>query len=387
MKKLKFHKLFIIFYFLFLIEAFSKETNDDAYEKLSVFTEVLHYVKTNYVKKMDNETLIYGAIKGMTNTLDQYSTFMSPEIYQELKIATQGQFGGIGLEVSFKNGNLIVISPIEDTPAHKAGILPGDQIIKIDSKPTKNLSELEAMSLMRGPVGSTITITVMRKNFKTPKDFSIARDIIKIDSVLAKLVEKDFGYFRIKSFQTKTEDDLMHHLTQFDKDNKLRGIVIDLRNNPGGLLDESIKLADKFIEHGKIIILEGQDKKQEPFEAKVENTYRNIPMVVLINEGSASASEIVAGALKDNKRALLIGTQSFGKGCVQNVIELSDGSALKLTVGNYYTPNGTNINNNGIQPHVIAQEQAKDKKDYVLAKALHYLKNWDQDEVKKLLAK
>jgi carboxyl-terminal processing protease len=340
------------------------------YESIELFTDVLAIVKKSYVEEVDTKKLIYGAINGMLSSLDPHSSFMPPEMYKEMKIETKGSFGGLGIEISIKEGILTVIAPIEDTPAYKSGIKAGDQILKIDDKFTKDISVMEAVKRMRGTKGTKVTLTIMREGFDKPKEFPLIRDIIQVKSVKYKTLDEGFGYVRIAQFQEKTDDDLAAALESLRKASKgeLRGLVLDLRNDPGGLLDQAVRVCDHFLPDGKLIVYtEGREKDAKMrFTAGKGQKEANYPIVALINSGSASASEIVAGALQDHKRAVIMGTQSFGKGSVQTIIPLSDNSGLRLTTARYYTPSGRSIQAKGITPDILverAELATSEKKD------------------------
>jgi carboxyl-terminal processing protease len=330
------------------------------YESIELFTDVISIVKKSYVEEVDTKKLIYGAINGMLSSLDPHSSFMPPEMYKEMKIETKGSFGGLGIEISIKEGILTVISPIEDTPAYKAGIKSGDQIFKIDDKFTKDLSVMEAVKRMRGTKGTKVILTIMRDGFEKPKEFPLIRDIVQVKSVKFKTLDDGFGYIRVAQFQEKTDDDLSTAFDALKKGNKgnLRGLVLDLRNDPGGLLDQAVRVADHFLADGKLIVYtEGREKDAKMrFTARKGEKEPDYPIVVLINSGSASASEIVAGALQDHKRAVIMGTQSFGKGSVQTIIPLSDNSGLRLTTARYFTPSGRSIQAKGISPDIIVEK-------------------------------
>lgn len=336
----------------------SAEEKGNDYESIELFTDVMAIIKKSYVEEVDTKKLVYGAINGMLASLDPHSSFMSPETYKEMKIDTKGAFGGLGIEITIKDGILTVISPIEDTPAFKAGIKAGDQIFKIDDKFTKDLNINEAVKRMRGPKGTKVTLTIMREGFEKPKDFSLLRDIIQVRSVRSRMLDSGYGYVRIAQFQEKTDEDLSKALKSLQEESKgpLSGLVLDLRNDPGGLLDQAVKVADHFIEEGLIVYTEGREKDSKmQFSAKKGSKEPNYPIVILINGGSASASEIVAGALQDHKRAIVMGTQSFGKGSVQTIIPLSDDSGLRLTTARYYTPKGRSIQAKGITPDIVVE--------------------------------
>jgi carboxyl-terminal processing protease len=327
------------------------------YKEIKLFNEVFDMVKKNYVDEVDSSILIRGAINGMMRSLDPHSSFMTPDLYKELEVETQGQFGGIGIEITILKDILTVVSPIEDTPAFNAGVKSGDQIIKIDGKSTKDITIMEAVKKLRGPKDTKVTITIMRENMSKPKDIVLTRAIIQIKSVKSKIFEDNIGYIRIASFHERTADDLRKALREIsEKLQPMKGLVLDLRNDPGGLLIQAIEVSDMFLKSGIIVSTRGRTKNMET-KAMARNNGNEIgcPMVVLVNEGTASAAEIVAGALQDNGRALIIGTQTFGKASVQTVISLEDGSALKLTTARYYTPKGRSIQAEGIKPDIVVK--------------------------------
>ena len=328
---------------------------DSQYEDLRLFTDVLALIQRNYVEKPENKELVYGAIKGMLETLDPHSSFMTPEVYREMQVETRGEFSGLGIEITTRDDRIVVVAPIEDTPAFKAGIQAGDQIIRIDGKSTKGMSLPDAVKLMRGPRGTTVKLTVAREGVPDPIDFTITRATIAVKSVKAKLLEPGIGYIRLTQFQERTADDLAAALERFDKE-QLKGLILDLRNNPGGLLDQAVKVADFWIDSGLIVYTDGRIENQRmEFRATRDVVKRDYNMIVLVNEGSASASEIVAGALQDTGRAVVVGTQTFGKGSVQTIIPLSDGSALRLTTARYFTPKGRSIQAKGITPDIVVE--------------------------------
>ncbi|MHB8122839.1 MAG: S41 family peptidase [Desulfuromonadaceae bacterium] len=348
------------------------EAKGSDYESIELFTDVMSIIKKSYVEEVDTKKLVYGAINGMLSSLDPHSSFMTPETYKEMKIDTKGAFGGLGIEISVKEGVLTVISPIEDTPAFKAGIKAGDMILKIDDKFTKDLNINDAVKRMRGQKGSKVILTIMRDGFDKPKEFPLVRDIIQVKSVRFNLMDGGYGYVRIAQFQEKTDDDLAKALKSMKDEykNELNGLVLDLRNDPGGLLDQAVKVADHFVQDGQMIVYtEGREKDSKmQFTARKGGKEPNYPIVVVINGGSASASEIVAGALQDHKRAIILGTQSFGKGSVQTIIPLSDDSGLRLTTARYYTPKGRSIQAKGITPDITVEaaelsKAAGDKKN------------------------
>jgi carboxyl-terminal processing protease len=329
----------------------------EAYENLKIFTEVLSHVESNYVEEPDPEKLIHGAIRGMLRTLDPHSSFMPPDVYREMQVETEGRFGGLGIEITIRDDILTVVAPIEGTPAFRAGVQAGDQIVKIEGESTKDITLIDAVKKLRGPEGSAVTISLFRKGFAEPKDFTLTRAVIQIKSVRWKKLPDDIGYVRLRSFQKSTTDELEEALHDLEEQN-IRALVLDLRNNPGGLLEQAIAVSDEFLEGGKLIVytkgrLAGQNMKGY---SKNDRAHLDYPMVILVNGGSASASEIVAGALQDLGRATVIGTQSFGKGSVQTIIPLSDGSGLRLTTAKYYTPSGREINGKGIAPDIIIEE-------------------------------
>ena len=348
-----------------LPDAAADETSD--YQELQIFTDVLTIVKRSYVEEVPIKDLVYGAIDGMLASLDPHSGFMSPEIYKEMKVDTSGEFGGLGIEISLRDGLLTIVAPIEDTPASRAGLQAGDHILKIEDQFTKDMKIMEAVHLMRGAAGTEITITIMRSSFDKPRSFTLEREIIKVKSVKAKTLEKGFGYVRLAQFQERTGSDLARALDDLRQANSdgLEGLVLDLRNNPGGLLDQAVEVCDQFLDDGLIVYTKGrEDDARMEFSAVRTGTEPDYPMVVLINGGSASASEIVAGALQDQERAVIMGTQSFGKGSVQTIIPLSDDSGLRLTTAKYYTPNGTSIQARGIVPDIVVQQvEMKEVKD------------------------
>ncbi len=344
----------------------------EKYKKLKIFTDVLSIVQKNYIKEVKIDDLIYGAIKGMLATLDPHSSFMPPDLYRELQVETSGSFGGLGIEITIRESTLTVVSPIEDTPAFRIGILAGDQIIKIEGKSTKKMNIMDAVKKMRGPKGTKVTITIWRSGWTESKDFTITRAIIHIKSIKSKVLEKGYGYIRIKSFQEDTAGNLRNALKKLSsEEGGLKGLILDLRNNPGGLLDQAVQVGDAFLESGTIVYTDGRLKGQNMrFTATKEGTYLGFPMVVMINGGSASASEIVAGALQDHQRAIILGTQSFGKASVQTIMPMDDGSGLRLTTALYYTPADHSIQAKGIIPDIIVKAEkkiaVKDKKKRLL---------------------
>ncbi len=325
------------------------------YKNLKIFTEALEIVERNYVEKVDPETLIQGAINGMIKSLDPHSSYLTPDMYKELQSDTKGYFGGIGIEITMQNDFPTVVSPIEDTPAFTAGLKAGDQIVKIDGKPTKGITIMEAVKQLRGPENTKVKITILRKELTQTKEYVINRAVINVRSVKYRVIDEHIGYIRLSSFAEKSADDVKKAISEITRQAKpLQGIVLDMRNNPGGLLDQSVKISDLFLKSGAIVSIRGRTKALETkFSAVDDGNEPTCPMVVLVNEGSASAAEIVAGALQDNGRAIVIGTQTFGKASVQTVIPFENGSALKLTTAKYYTPNGRSIQASGITPDIV----------------------------------
>ncbi len=336
---------------------------EETYKGLKLFTDVIELVEKTYVDEVDQKKLIERAIHGMVNSLDPHSSLLLPDSLKDLQIDTQGEFTGIGIQITMRRGFVTVISPIDGTPAYKAGIKAGDKIIKVDSKPAKDLRQ--AVKMIRGPKGTKVIVTIVRKGIKEPIDFSLVRDIIPIESVKSIVLKPGYGYTWITNFRENTTRDLVSQLEKLESGEvPLKGLILDLRNNPGGLLNQSIEVSDLFIEGGEILSIKGRLKKNTKiFKAKANQTKRNYPIVVLINGGSASASEIVAGALQDHNRALILGTTSFGKGSVQTVETLRNGYGLKLTIARYYTPSGRSIQAKGIEPDIIVKKRFIDKDD------------------------
>jgi len=327
-----------------------------SYENLQAFTNILALVQKNYVEDVSTETLIEGAINGMLASLDPHSAYLTPELYKELQVDTKGTFGGLGIEITVRNGVLTVVSPIEDTPAYRAGIKAGDQIIKIDGQFTKDMTLVEAVKRMRGPKGSKVVISIRRESVSELFDVAIVREVIKIKSVKSKMLEKGYGYLRVTQFQERTDNDVVRVLEEWTRDGDLEGLVLDLRNDPGGLLTQAVKVADTFLDSGLIVYTDGRlENQKQKYFARRPGSYVDFPMVVLVNGGTASASEIVAGALQDHKRAIVLGTQTFGKGSVQTILPLDDSSALRLTTAKYYTPSGRSIQASGIVPDILME--------------------------------
>ena len=329
------------------------------YGQLQVFSDVLDIVKENYVQEVEDEELIEGAISGMLRTLDPHSSYLNPDAYKELQVETKGSFGGIGIEITVRQGMLTVVSPLEGTPAYELGIEAGDQIIRVDGEATKDMTLMEAVKKMRGPKGTKVVLTIMREAFTKPQDFVITRATIAIKSVRTKILEPGFGYLRLSQFQSTTVKDLRQALSKLEKEYKpMKGLILDLRNNPGGLLDQAVKVSDEFLNEGLIVYTGGRLKSQDMrFEAHMNSRPHAYPIVILVNEGSASAAEIVAGALQDHKRAVVVGVKTFGKGSVQTVMPLRNGAALRLTTAIYYTPSGHSIQAKGIEPDIVVERE------------------------------
>jgi carboxyl-terminal processing protease len=334
------------------------------YKKLDVFSHVLSLIENNYVEQVDETKLLYGAIEGMVRTLDPHSTFMDPRSYAALKEETEGEYGGIGLEVGTRGEDLVVVAPLDDTPASRAGFAPGDKLLEIDGQPLKGWHETDAVRALMGPPGTKVTVKAQRASWPEPKSFTLVRDVIRVVSVEEQLIDRKFAVVKIKNFQDRTDAYLKHSLDTLRAraGGQLAGLVLDLRHNPGGLLDQAVKVADRFMESGVIVTTKGRGGKHVEVEkAHPRDTEPRYPMVVLVDGGTASASEIVAGALQDSGRAVVLGTQTFGKGSVQTVIELEDGSGLKLTIARYYTPSGRSIQEHGITPDVWVKASASDE--------------------------
>jgi len=335
------------------VQAFAK----DRYTDLQLFTKVLNLVQQYYVEEVDTKKLIYGGIKGMLRELDPHTNFLPPDIYKEFESETNGEFGGLGIEITVQKGVLTVISPIEDTPAYIAGIKAGDKIVSINGDSTKGLSLVEAAQKMRGSKGSKVILGIYREGFEQAKDFAVVRGVVKIRSVKYTDMDEGYAYVRLTSFIENSSRDFKREIQAHIKKHKnVKGLILDLRKNPGGLLDQAIELSDLFLDKGIIVSTMDRDKKEkQTVYSKSEDTFEKFPMVILVDEYSASASEILAGALQDNKRALIMGQRTFGKGSVQSVVKLGDGSGLKLTVARYYTPNGRSIQAEGIVPDVSVE--------------------------------
>ena len=350
-----------------LAEKKSQETTSLPLNELRNFSDIFARIKTDYVEPVDDKTLLENAIRGMLTGLDPHSSYLNPDEYKELKIGTTGKFGGLGIQVGMEDGFVKVISPIDDTPAFRAGLEAGDLIIRLNEKSVKGMTLNDAVKIMRGDPGTDIKLTVIREGADKPLPFTVTRDIISVKSVKSRILEPDYGYIRISNFQSKTARDLVSEVSKLKNDNKneLKGLVLDLRNNPGGVLSAAADVSDAFIDKGKLVYTKGRINNSEfEFNAKPGDIMNGLPLVVLINGGSASASEIVAGALQDHSRAVVMGSKSFGKGSVQTIQELRSGGAVKITTARYFTPSGRSIQGEGITPDIILERyEIKDSKD------------------------
>jgi len=361
MKKKIHLKYILVATFVILLNTFHSaysQNTDKLYKKIDLFSEVLEKIQKEYVNEIDQADVMDSAINGILQSLDPYSTYMSPEIFKEMQTETSGEFGGLGIEVSMESGVVKVISPIDDTPAAKAGVKAGDYIVRINNEQVQGKTLMEAVNLMRGPVGSSIEITVRRKGIKKAKVFKIIREVIEIQSVFSKLIDDEIGYLRLRSFNENSSDQLKKEILELEKNTKLVGYIFDLRNNPGGLLSQAVKISDFFLDDGEIVSTKGRKKRENrKFFAKKGDRIKGKPMIVLINNGSASASEIVAGALQDQKRAVLLGETTYGKGSVQSIIPLKNRGAIRLTISKYYLPSGKSISEVGVSPDIKVVEQ------------------------------
>ena len=331
---------------------------DKLYEKIDLFAEVLEKIQNEYVEEVDQAEIIDSAINGALQSLDPFSAYMNPKVFEESQSETSGEFGGLGIEVSMESGVIKVITPIDDTPASKAGIKAGDYIVKINGEQVQGKTLMEAVNLMRGPEGTSIEITVRRKGLRKAKIFKITREIIEIKSVISKIVDNKVGYLRLRAFNANSSSQLKKEISKIEKNKKLVGYILDLRNNPGGLLSQAVTISDFFLNDGEIVSTKGRKKRENrKFFAKKGDKIDGKPLIVLINNGSASASEIVAGALQDQKRAILLGETTFGKGSVQSIIPLKNRGALRLTISKYYLPSGKSISEVGVVPDIKVEEE------------------------------
>ncbi len=349
----------LLYFIIFSINGHAKSSTD-IYEKIDLFGEVLEKIKKEYVDDVNQSEAIDSAINGVLQSLDPYSAYMSPELFENMQTDTQGKFGGLGIEIGMELGVVKVISPIDDTPAAKAGIKAGDYIVKIGKTQVQGKSLMEAVKLMRGPVGSSIELTIRRKGEKKALIKKVVREIIVVKSVEAKLLKNKIGYLRLKSFNSNSSDQLIKKIDIFEN-KKANGYILDLRNNPGGLLTQAINITDFFLDDGEIVSTKGRKViENRRFFAKKGDKLNGKPLIVMINNGSASASEIVAGALKDHKRAIILGEKTYGKGSVQSIIPLSDGGGMRLTVSKYYLPSGESISEIGVEPDIFVKENGSD---------------------------
>lgn len=343
---------------VFADKSASQATSALPLDELRSFTEVFSRIKKDYVEEVSDKTLLENAIRGMLSGLDPHSSYLDPEHFKELQVGTSGEFGGLGIEVGMEDGFVKVISPIDDTPAQRAGVKAGDLVIRLDEKPVKGMTLHDAVKIMRGKVGTDIVLTIIREGEEKPLKITITRDTIKVKSVRARDLGDGFGYLRVSQFQSRTGENLTEAIEKLKKDNdgKLNGLVLDLRNNPGGVLNAAVEVSDAFLETGLIVYTQGRIADSEmKFNATPRRVLDGAPLVVLVNGGSASASEIVAGALQDHKRAVIIGTRTFGKGSVQTILPLNEKTALKLTTARYYTPSGRSIQAEGVTPDIILE--------------------------------
>ena len=337
--------------------AYSKNI-DKLYEKIDLLSEVLEKVQDEYVDEIDQAEVMDSAINGILQSLDPYSAYMNPKIYEEMQTETSGEFGGLGIEVSMEGGVVKVISPIDDTPAARVGVKAGDYIVRINGEQVQGKTLMEAVNLMRGPVGSPIEITIRRKGLKKAKIFTIIREIIEIKSVISKLIDNEIGYLRLRAFNENSSNQLKGEISKLEKNNKLVGYILDLRNNPGGLLSQAVRISDFFLDDGEIVSTRGRKSRENrKFFAKKGDRIKGKPLIVLINNGSASAAEIVAGALQDQKRAVLLGEATYGKGSVQSIIPLRNKGAIRLTISKYYLPSGKSISEVGVTPDIRVEEE------------------------------
>ena len=358
-------KIIFLSILMFTFISTSVFSKNDLYEKIDLFGEVLENIKKDYVDDVNQSEMMDSAINGVLQSLDPYSAYMSPELFKEMQTDTSGEFGGLGIEIGMEAGVVKVISPIDDTPAERAGIKAGDYIVKIGKEQVQGKSLMEAVKLMRGPIGTSIDLTVRRKKVKKPLEFKIIRKIIEVQSVSSKIIseEKNIGYIRLKSFNENSDNQFLKSVKKFEKNSKIKGYVIDLRNNPGGLLTQAINITDFFLNDGEIVSTKGRKiSETRKFFARKGDEIKGKPIVVLINNGSASASEIFAGALKDHKRAIILGENSYGKGSVQSIIPLRNGGGMRLTISKYYLPSGKSISEVGVTPDILVEEAGNDFK-------------------------
>ena len=357
-------KIFLILLFLSL-NINNSHSNNKLYDKIDLFGEVLEKIKRDYVDEVDQSEVMESAINGVLQSLDPYSAYMSPELFKEMQTDTRGEFGGLGIEIGMESGLVKVIAPIDDTPAANAGIKAGDYIVKIGDEQVQGKSLMEAVKLMRGPVGTSIELTIRRKDVKKALKFKITRKIIEVKSVNSEILGKDksLGYIRLKSFNENSDKQFLNIVKQFEKNSKIEGYILDLRNNPGGLLTQAINITDFFLDDGEIVSTKSRKNSEtRKFFARKGDEIKGKPIIVLINNGSASASEIFAGALKDHKRAIILGENSYGKGSVQSIIPLKNGGGIRLTISKYYLPSGDSISEVGVTPDIVVEETGENFK-------------------------
>jgi len=365
MKKINFIIILTILNLLININYLHSKNSSEIYKKIDLFGEVLETIKKEYVDEVDQAEIMDSAINGVLQSLDPYSAYMSPKSFEGMRTDTKGEFGGLGIEIGMESGVVKVIAPIADTPASKAGIKSGDYIVRINDEQVQGKSLTEAVELMRGPIGSEINLTIRRKNEKKALEFKIKRAVIEVKSVEAKIIGKmnKIGYLRLKSFNANSDEQLFANINNFEKKNKLTGYILDLRNNPGGLLTQAISITDFFLDDGEIVSTKGRNVSEtRRFFSKKGDGINGKPLIVITNNGSASASEIVSGALKDHKRAIILGERSYGKGSVQSIIPLKNGGGLRLTISKYYLPSGKSISEVGVLPDILVEETGKDFK-------------------------
>jgi carboxyl-terminal processing protease len=383
MNKLYFKILFLFLSIFINFQNVQSKNSNELYEKIDLFGEVLETIKKDYVDEVNQADIMDSAINGLLQSLDPYSAYMSPKSFEGMRTDTKGEFGGLGIEIGMESGVVKVIAPIADTPASKAGIKSGDYIVRINDEQVQGKSLTEAVELMRGPIGSEINLTIRRKNEKKALEFKIKRAVIEVKSVEAKIIGKmnKIGYLRLKSFNANSDEQLFANINNFEKKNKLTGYILDLRNNPGGLLTQAISITDFFLDDGEIVSTKGRNVSEtRRFFSKKGDGINGKPLIVITNNGSASASEIVSGALKDHKRAIILGERSYGKGSVQSIIPLKNGGGLRLTISKYYLPSGKSISEVGVLPDIYVEETGKDfkintKTDNQLKYAIDLLKS------------
>ena len=364
MKRKNYFSYILVVAAIILLNISSKvysQNTDKLYEKIDLFSEVLEKIQDEYVDEIDQAEAMDSAINGLLQSLDPYSSYMNQKIFEESETETSGEFGGLGIEVTMEAGLVKVITPIDDTPASRAGVKAGDYITKINDEQVRGKTLMEAVNLMRGPVGTSIEITIRRKSLKKAKIFKITREIIEIKSVISKLVDNKVGYLRLRAFNQNSSDQLKKEISKIEKNKKLVGYILDLRNNPGGLLTQAVEISDLFLNDGEIVSTKGRkNRENRKFFARKGDRIKGKPLIVLINNGSASASEIVAGALQDQKRAVLLGESTFGKGSVQSIIPLKNKGALRLTISKYYLPSGKSISEVGVLPDIKIEEKGEE---------------------------